>query len=343
MKRLLTALLCFSISLTTVVSNNTAFESLWKSRPKPNSQPVEDARSGKDVQGGIGLVDFQLCLLFHPSMRVYNFKIHNVFRPVPTNLTVPLNFYLEERERKSIRMVREAQSSRVRNQLELERLRKQYDQETRNYNSKKRELMNSGYTDIEKDLEELRKVKEENQRKIQAEILKVNEETKKIYNESFGIHYLTMEEREAFLQKVVEDVREVIDAIREKKSYSFILNSRSAGSYDLRRITPSSYFQQGQVQMNSLWKFLRRPQRLKSGEDNNVKLEAEMSEMAPFFERLSDVSKIFQGSAVSQFVLSGGEDLTYDVLKNLYRKYNYKEPQIQRLLMVVRALREEDS
>ena len=99
--------LFFALSSQCVLfADNFSFEKLLKSRP-PMTDKI-DSIDSKNTGMDFGHVDYKTLLLFHPDMRVYNFKVNNFYRPVPQDLKVPLKFYLEDRERKSVELIKSA-------------------------------------------------------------------------------------------------------------------------------------------------------------------------------------------------------------------------------------------
>ena len=70
-----------------------------------------DDLDGNNSGGDFGYVNYKTLLLFHPRMKVYNFKVNNFYRPVPKDIKVPLKYYLEDRERRSAEQIKSSKTT----------------------------------------------------------------------------------------------------------------------------------------------------------------------------------------------------------------------------------------
>ena len=316
--------------------SNFSFEQLMQSRP-PATTEIDDL-DNEQASGDFGYVNFKTLLLFHPRMKVYNFKVNNFYRPVPNDLKVPLKYYLEDRERKSVDLIK---SLRTVHQNHNRKLSALYRDKTRVFSSfkeQKRLLLRDKLANQEAELIELN-AKENNEiAEVSRKIQITKKQMQDLYDKSFGVHYLKLEERQAEFKKIESEVKNAIESIRLKHKLVFILNNQVGDFNDLVKPNSRMFEYSGFVEMNKLWKFLHRTKVLQSGELDKIRLVDDVESMLDYYNRQVTIGSIFQLPSINQFVLAGGRDMTLQCLAEVYLKYKYPREKIIRLINIIAQL-----
>ena len=331
------ALLFTSLFSSLGFAANNDFESLFGVRKKKR----QAAKTASPSHNGFGYVDYKTLLLFHPAMRLYNFKVNNAYRPVPKNISVPLNFFLADREKKSVTQIRENQNMQTQARNQLKDLHSKSARLAREHQKQKNLLLRDKFANKEREFERLKREYQRELKEVQDEINATTEKIHRLYNESFGVHFLRIEERKSFLTAIEDEVLSTIEALRKEKKFLFILNNQVGHGFEPAKINTLAYRYTGFTGMNPLWKYLKRNQKLSSGENNSVRIGADVRDMQSMYDRSLDVSGIFQSPNLERFVLAGGVNLTLEVLEKIYQKHNYPDAQIRQLKLILSELRSE--
>ena len=100
-----------------------------------------DDLDGNKSGGDFGYVNYKTLLLFHPRMKVYNFKVNNFYRPVPNDIKVPLKYYLEDRERRSAEQIKSSRTTQENYKRNLTALYRDKARVIANFKEQKRLLL----------------------------------------------------------------------------------------------------------------------------------------------------------------------------------------------------------
>ena len=159
---------------------------------------------------------------------------------------------------------------------------------------------------------------------------------RELYDKSFGIHYLRLDERKQEFQRIESEseVKQAIESIRRKQKLIFVLNNQ-VGDFEAA-VKPNSrmFNYTGFVEMNHLWKFLHRAKVLESGELDKIRIE-DVKAMKGYYNQQVSVGSIFQLPSINKFVLAGGRDVTPSCLSEIYLKYKYSRQKITRLINII--------
>lgn len=335
--RLSFALIFFGNSVL-LFAENSGYEALLNSKP-PKVQSfdyIEESIPKIDF----GYVDFKTLLLFHPAMRMYNFKVNNFYRPLPDKLNTPLKFYLENRERKSIKKVKDAKTERALLDRQLLKLHKKKSRVLGDFAEQKRLLLLDRFVNTEQELIKLNEEQQNEIAQLESEINKITSAMQSLYNQSFGVHYLNLDERKSMLKKIESEVKQVIEAIRQKKKLTFILNNQVGDLTKAFQPNPMSFEYEGFVEMNKLWTFLNRVPDTWS-DSAGIRVEQDVVAFSEFYSKHHNIGSIFRLESINRLVLAGGSDLTYECLAELYIRYKYPQNQIVRLINILEGLKTE--
>lgn len=335
--RLSFALIFFSTGVL-LFADSSGYEALLKSRP-PKVQSF-DYIEENTPKTDFGYVDFKTLLLFHPAMRMYNFKVNNFFRPLPDKVTVPVKFFLETRERESIKKVKAANLERISLDKKLMRIHKRKSRIANQFAEQKRLLLLDKFADKDLELIELDEKLKVELDKLQNEIKQITSAISKLYDESFGIHYLSVTERKSMLKKIESEVLQIIEIVRQKHQLIFVLNNQVGDLNPAVEANPLSFKYDGFVEMNPLWKFLNRVSNTWS-DATEIRIEGDVNLFTEFYSKQQFIGSIFRLDSINRFVISGGLDMTYECLRELYSKYRYPKNQIDNLVNILAELKTE--
>ena len=290
-----------------------------------------DNKSG----GDFGYVNYKTLLLFHPRMKVYNFKVNNFYRPVPNDITVPLQYYLEDRERRSAEQIKSSRTIHENYKRNLTNLYREKNRLLANFEEQKRLLLRDKFADQETELISLG-VEEKNAiAELNGKIQMTQKKMRELYDKSFGIHYLRLDERKQEFQRIESEVKQAIESIRRKQKLIFVLNNQVGDIEAAVKPNSRMFNYTGFVEMNHLWKFLHRTKVLESGELDKIRIEDDLRAMKEYYNQQVSVGSIFQLQSINQFVLAGGRDVTPSCLAEIYLKYKYSRQKITRLINVL--------
>ena len=295
---------------------------------------MDDEHTGNDF----GYVNYKTLLLFHPRMKVYNFKINNFYRPIPRDVKVPLKYYLEDRERKSVNLIKSSRTAYENHNRKLLALHRDKNRVSANFKEQKRLLLRDKFADTEAELIALDAKEDNTIAEITGKIQMTKKQMQDLYNQSFGIHYLSLDERRAEFKKIESEVKQAIELIRQKQKLIFILNNQVGDFDDILKPNPRMFNYSGFVEMNNLWKFLHRTQVLDSGEFDDFRLGDDVKAMLSYYDRKTRIGSVFQLPSINQFVLAGGRDVTLQCLAEVYLKYKYSRQKIIRLINIIAEL-----
>ena len=331
-----TPLFILMVSQDVVVADNFAFEKLLKSRPPmtDNLNDIDSKQSGLDF----GYVNYKTLLLFHPQMRTYNFKVNNFYRPVPKDLKVPLKFFLEDRERRSVSLIKRTKRDYDKHKRKLATLYETKSKVAADFVEQKRLLLRDKFANKEKELITLGDREKSALDNVSTQIEVTRERIKELYDRSFGIHYLRLDERQEAFSKIESGVRESIEIVRRKQHLVFVLNNQVGDLSKSFKLSSRMFEYPGFVEMNNLWKFLHRSKRLASGELDKIRLGDDTRSMIKFFNHQSNVGSIFQLPSINHFVLAGGKNITLRCLAEIYVKHEYPRDKIIRLINIIAEL-----
>ena len=317
-------------------ADNFAFEKLLKSRP-PITDKI-DTIDSKNTGMDFGHVDYKILLLFHPDMRVYNFKVNNFYRPVPQDLKVPLKFYLEDRERKSVELIKSAQRNYDKHDRKLLALHRDKNRVAADFAEQKRLLLLDKFANKQTELIKLNELKKNALEEVSIQIEATRKRMKKLYDQSFGIHYLSLTERQKAFRKIESEIKAVIEIVRKKQNLVFVLNNQVGELSESVKLNSRMFKYPGFVEMNNLWKYLHRSKQLPSGEIDTIRLGDDINSMLGYYNRQSSVGSIFRLPSINQFVLAGGRNITLLCLEEIYSKYRYPRNKIVRLINILAEL-----
>ena len=288
--------------------------------------------------GDFGYVNYKTLLLFHPRMKVYNFKVNNFYRPVPKDIKVPLKYYLEDRERRSAEQIKSSRTTHENYKRNLTALYRDKARVIANFKEQKRLLLRDKFADQDAELIVIAGKEDTAIAEVRSRIQSTKKQMKDLYNKSFGIHYLKLDERREEFKRIEFEVKQAIETIRSKQKLIFVLNNQVGDLKGPEKPNPRMFNYTGFVDMNSLWKFFHRSSVLRSGELNESRLENDINEMLGYYNRHVNVGSIFQLPSLSKFVLAGGRDITLHCLAEIYSRYKYPRKKVIRLINILAEL-----
>ena len=294
-----------------------------------------DDLDSNNRSGDFGYVNYKTLLLFHPRMKVYNFKVNNFYRPVPNDLKVPLKYYLEDRERRSVVQIKSYKIAHQNYKRNLTNLYREKNRLLANFKEQKRLLLRDKFADQETELISLGAEEKNAIAELNNKIQTTQQKVRQLYDKSFGIHYLKLDERREEFRRIESEVKQAIESIRQKQKLIFILNNQ-VGDFEAA-VKPNSrmFNYSGFVEMNHLWKFLHRAKVLESGELDKIRIEDDVKAMNGYYNQQVSVGSIFQLPSINQFILAGGRDVTLQCLAEIYLKYKYSQQKITRLINIL--------
>jgi hypothetical protein len=311
------------------------FQKTQKSSATQSSAPAANPAPS----AGIAFVDMGTVLLFHPEMKTYNFKVHNFYRPIPKQISVPLDFYLSQRQKESLEMIQKYRTEHDNLKQKIQRLERVSQQELTEFDSKKRQILADGNGDTIARVQALQEQYNLRSQKLFEQISNARSSLSEIWEKTYGNQFLRLEERSAKLKSIMKNVYDTLDLIRAKSGYAVILNNHFNLPPKSPELSPLMFFTNSYSGTNQLSDFLQSGS-LKFRGDFKPGPDYYKQMLEPYWTHASEINGIFNFHEAGAFVLSGGKDITSEVLSSIYEQYNQAD-NAAHLIPVLNKFREE--
>jgi len=279
--------------------------------------------------GLIGHVDFRALVLLHPSMMGYDTQL-SAFRIEPSKATLP-----QQMERRS----QEQKQRIVALESEIRALRAKITELHRNYTRDATELSDrytksivdlaTGPAGMKRQQFELDKAQLDStyQAKLQSasgRCVAATEELERLQNISLAPGYTTPEETEARFSAIVKELRQVVQSVAARRGIHIVLNSSFRRA--LRRELASRETEDP-VEL-SYQKIFTTPFTREVGTSHDFTAgyyENIISMTRNWLDHGSRILKPAKSSIIDSDIVSGGIDLTGEVLSTLFASYKLNQ------------------
>ncbi|MCJ8345008.1 hypothetical protein MJH12_05670 [bacterium] len=296
------------------------FENRYKEIDSHQEKKQQEAKN--IALPNIGVLDLKLVLLLNPAMKDYNFDVHSFIKPIPKNLSVPINFYLKNRIKESKDMVLKSKR-RYKDLLEEQlNLQQKISSLIFQNTNEVRYIMSSNRSDTEQKLEEYRSQYQKKLKRYQLRKLGINRDIRETFVSSFGIHYMSPAQRDKALNKIEKEVFWAAKKVLKAKNLSVLLNGNYLKNVNRQDVSQLAWTKSSFSGANALHFYLQRQHQVIDDQIQAYSNQSGGELFKPFYKNLVKVPSIFGKNYFNQFILLGGDNITKATLQVLYKKYN---------------------
>lgn len=178
------------------------------------------------TQPSLGRVSMDLLLLMHPKMKKYNFHVDSFFTEIPEKLTMPVEFYLKDRQKAFKEYKAKALSKKRGMMKKIENVKRSLNSLRQKYLKSNNELLSMQSDD---------KLRNQKYQKIESEYwtsrVKLEEEIKKIRNQfekwvsnNSKELFLNRQDRDQVLKDIAKEVKEIVQIVANEKNINLVFN-----------------------------------------------------------------------------------------------------------------------
>lgn len=211
------------VTHTALKANSDPLAKFYK---KANQAVLQESKMKEMEQLSLGRVSMDLLFLLHPKMKDYNFHVDSFFKELPERLSMPVEFYLKDRQKKykefevkvlSKKRIMMKEVEDIKHKLNL--LRQKYVQSNNELlgmqlNSKHR---NKKYQQIEREYWASRV-------KLEEEIIKKRNQFKQWLSDNNRELFLTRLDRDQKLDDITKEVKDIVQIVANKKNINLVIN-----------------------------------------------------------------------------------------------------------------------
>ena len=216
--------------LTIILVTNTALNAfsdpLAKFYKKSDKATVQEIKEKESSQLALGRVSMDLLFLLHPRMKEYNFHVDSFFKELPERLSMPVEFYLKDRQKK-YKAYKAKFQSKKRNMLkEVENIKLSLNLLRQKYVQSNNELLgmqsdsknrNQKYQQLERDYWASRV-------KLEEKISETRNQFEKWVSNNGKDLFINREDRDQILDDIAKEVKDIVQLIADKRNINLVFN-----------------------------------------------------------------------------------------------------------------------
>ena len=294
----------------------------------------------KSTQIRLGRVSMDLLFLMHPKMRNYNFAVDSFFKEIPRNLSIPIEFYLKDRNKnlkifkKEFRK-RHAQLLQEVKELEtqVELARQEYIRANNNLLSDEQDKQsNISYETIEDKYWSRRS-------NLENEISAAKKRFDQWIENNNKDMFLSIKDRDLKMRQIVTEVKNLVTNIAQSKNIDMVFNRNAktlGGKNGLIKLSKRRFITDG---YNPLKQLLN--DEFFFGYKGTGTAEEYLQTFDKYLQNYDQVHHVFSKSYTQFDTLGKVEDLTLIALRKMFQQYKYPQKLISKILEVVKSWRKQ--